>query len=267
MTNAHQRRTALVTGGGTGIGAATAQKLVQDGCRVIIVGRRASVLRQTATSIGAEPYACDITDATQLVGLRQHLQNRFGTLDVLVNAAGVSIVKPFAALAQDEVDQMLQVNLSAPIRLLRELLPVMKLDGLSVVLVSSLGAEQGAENMAVYAAAKAGLTGLTRSLAAEYGPQGARINAVAPGLVRTPMNESDFGGIAQNLKRDVDDIYRAATAMVPLRRAGRAEEIASVCAFLASPQASYMTGQTLCVDGGAGIAGSIVPNIMRLFTQ
>jgi meso-butanediol dehydrogenase/(S,S)-butanediol dehydrogenase/diacetyl reductase len=225
-------RRVLVTGGGTGIGAAIARRLAADGDRVWVMGRRPEPLR----ALGLEAIVGDVTRADD----RAHALAQTGDLDVLVNNAGVG-----GAGWQ----QTLDVNLTAAHELSR-----LASDGLarrsgSIVMISSVAGLVATQGAPGYSVSKAGMLMLTRSLAVSLGRRGVRVNAVCPGWVRTPMADSEMLEIAD----DPETGYRKATAHVPLRRPGTPEEVAAAVAFLASSEASFITAACLTVDGGASV--------------
>jgi meso-butanediol dehydrogenase/(S,S)-butanediol dehydrogenase/diacetyl reductase len=222
---------ALVTGGGSGMGAAIARRLMDEGAHVTVMGRREAPLRAVSDSVVvgdiADPEACD------------RAIEAAGPLDLLVLNAGIG--------GGASWNETMAINLTGPY-----LLAVRAKAGLierrgAIVSIGSTAAFYAGSGATDYNASKAGLVMLTRSLAVELGPHGVRANAVCPGWIRTPMGE----GSMRALDEDVDAAYALVTRHAPLRRAGTPEEIAAVVAFLGSDDAAYVTGAVLMVDGGS----------------
>ena len=242
-------RTVLVTGGGSGIGRATALRLAAEGASVFLAGRTAAKLEQVAKEVqkagGKAAFeAGDVSDDRACRRIADGAAKLGGAIHAVVNCAGTFPSAPFPALKDDEWRQALENNLSAPMRVARASLPHMKQG--AIVFVSSTNAIMGDKlsQCSHYSAAKAGLLGLTRQLAVELAPQ-IRVNAIVPGAVKTPMLEGwneDPAEMAAWLKR-----------FVPLDRIGKPEEMAGTIAFLASDDASYVTGATIVADGGMHI--------------
>ncbi|MER5276199.1 SDR family NAD(P)-dependent oxidoreductase [Streptomyces sp. NPDC002809] len=236
---------ALLTGAGQGIGAATARRLAAEGARVLVTdldGERAAHAAAEIRESGgeAEALACDVTDRTAVEAAVAHAVSVFGGLDVLVNNAYACT--PDAALFEDEPDESwqrdLDVTLSGAYRCARAALPHLVESGRgAIVTIGSVNGEQSFGNHA-YSAAKAGLASLTRTLAGHAGPRGVRVNLVMPGTIRTDA----WAGRDAELSR-VSGLY-------PLGRVGEPEDIAGAVAFLASRDAAWVTGTTLRVDGG-----------------
>ena len=234
---------ALVTGGGSGIGAAVARRFAAEGASVVVMGRRASLLEAVAAETGAAAVA---GDATRLVDVRRAVATaaeRFGGLDVVVNNAGAE---------SDDWDQALAVHVTAPYLVAEEAVPrLLERGGGAIVNVSSVAGLVAGPGGPAYGTSKAALIALTRSLAVRYGPQRIRVNALCPGWVRTPMSEREMDGLAAARGIGREDAFRLVSADLPLRRVAEPEEIAAACLFLASAEASFVTGAVLVVDGGS----------------
>ncbi len=244
-------KVALITGGGTGIGAATARRFAMEGARVVLTGRRREPIEAVAQETLGVAVAGDTTDPAHAAAAVATAIDTFGGLDVVVAGAGIDLGGPAGDVDDDAWRRTLEVNLTGPLVVVRAALPaLLERGGGSIILVSSVNGLASAPRSAAYDASKAGLIGLTRSLAVDYGPRGIRANAVCPGWVVTPMADEDMDGLAAAARITRDDAYARATAQVPLRRAATAEEIAACCLFLASDDAAIVTGTALVADGG-----------------
>ena len=247
-----QGKSALVTGGGTGIGAAIARRFAREGAGVIVTGRRPQPLEQVADEIGGLACPGDSADPDTVRHTVERALQRFGALDVLVaNAGGEgggAVVE-----ADDETWRAgMRANLDAAFVCARECLPAMvAAGGGSIVIVSSVAGVLAGPEMAGYVTAKHGLVGLMRSLAVDYGPKGVRVNALCPGWVRTPMSECEMDTLAETRGIDREQAFALVTRDLPLRRAADPDEIAAVALFLASDEASFVTGAVVLADGGS----------------
>lgn len=238
---------AIVTGASSGIGFGTALKLASTGMAVLGTGRDEDRLAGLAAAAGesgmADRVATLSVDLTADDGPQRIVAaavERWGRIDFLVNNAGIGSPKPLHETDDDTLDHFLGIMLRAPFRLARDVIPHMR-SGSGIVNITSTFAVVGGLRGGAYSAAKGGLTALTTHIAAQYGPQGIRCNAVAPGVTVTPMVE----------KRLDDDRFRKInTEMTPFPRLGRVEDIASTIAFLCSDGGSFINGQTIVVDGG-----------------
>jgi 2-hydroxycyclohexanecarboxyl-CoA dehydrogenase len=230
-------KTAVVTGGASGIGRAVAQRLRDDGFRVAVID-----LSRTDDGTG---QIADVTDRTQVDAAVAAIREGFGPILVLVNAAGVDGFKKFSQMSFEEWSKVIDVNLNGVFHTIQAVLPDMVEAGWGrIVNISSSSTHSGQPFMAHYVAAKSAVNGLTKSLALEYGPSGITVNAVPPGFVDTPMLRSAES--RHLLGGSVEDHI----ARTPVRRVGRPEDIAAACSFFVSEEASYITGQILGVNGG-----------------
>ena len=229
-------KTAVVTGGGSGIGLAVAQRLHADGLDVATIDLRPSDADLSFTA--------DVTDHSQVDAALSAIRTRLGPVTVLVNAAGLDGFKRFANITFEDWQRVVDVNLHGVFHMTQAVLPDMVEAGWGrVVNISSSSTHSGAPYMSHYVAAKSAVNGLTKSLALEYGPSGITVNAVPPGFIDTPMLRS---AEQRGYLGDIDETI----ARTPVRRIGKPEDIAAACAFLISEEAGYITGQILGVNGG-----------------
>ena len=258
-------QTALVTGAGTGIGAAAARRLAADGYGVALVGRRPEPLQETAREIEAGggravTIAADAGDPAQADRAVADTVAALGGLDVLVLAHGVGGSARVGDDTPAAWDDVLRINLTGAFLVARAALPHLEARRGSVVTVASTNAWVAGPGWASYCASKAGLAMLTATIANDYGPRGVRANCVCPGWVRTPMADGDMDEIALRRGTDREGAYLLTSSSTPLRRPAEPAEIAAVIAFLAGPEASYVNGATIPVDGGATVVdGTSVP--------
>lgn len=239
-------RTALVTGGSRGIGAAVARALDAAGARVAIVGRDPVTLETVAATLSHDPLAIqvDLADPDGPAQLADHAWDALGGIDVLVNNAAVATRIPTVELDAAVIDRLYAINVRAPLLLIAALIPPMReRGGGSIINLSSVSGLIGTPRRAAYAATKGAIDAATRSLAIELGPHRIRVNSVAPGVVDTDM-------WAKN--KAVPGVVESIEAQTPLRRWGQPEDIADAVVFLASDGARFITGETLSVDGGMG---------------
>lgn len=240
-------RVALVTGGGSGVGRATAVKLSREGYQVVIVGRDGAKLDETATlAAGIVAIPADMGSETEASRVVQEIEDRFGRLDALVNAHGViGPVKPLEELDENDWLSTIQINLMGPIRTLSAAIPALERAGGAVVNVVSINALQAEPWVAPYGVTKSGLLGFTQYAAMELAGRGVRVNAVLPGWVRSPMSDPFFDELGLAGKKISTNL---------LGRPAEPEEIAEVISFLVGPGASFISGEGIVADGGQRIA-------------
>jgi 3-oxoacyl-[acyl-carrier protein] reductase len=240
-------RVALVTGGARGIGAATARRLHADGARVAVLDLDAAAAAATADQTAGLGLACDVTDAAAVDAAVDQVAAELGRLDILVNNAGVTRDNLLFKMTEDDWDTVLSVHLKGAFLASRAAQKHMVAARHGRIINLSSTSALGNRGQANYSAAKMGLQGFTRTLAVELGPFGITVNAVAPGFIVTEMTDAT----AVRLGLTPAQLQEASAAAVPVRRVGFPDDIANAIAFFASDAASFVTGQTLYVDGGA----------------
>jgi meso-butanediol dehydrogenase / (S,S)-butanediol dehydrogenase / diacetyl reductase len=247
-------KVALISGGGTGIGAATARLFTREGASVVVTGRRPEPIAAVAAETGGVAVSGDISDPAHAAEAVDTAVRAFGGLDIVVANAGIGLGGSAAEVTDEQWTTTIDINLTGPLFLIRAALPrLIERGGGSIVVVSSVSAVVSDNDSVAYATSKAGLLGLVHSVAVDYGPLGIRVNAVLPGWVRTPMADGSMEALAARDGLSLESAYAAATAEAPLRRAGEPEEIAACCLFLAGDEASFVTGASLLADGGATV--------------
>jgi len=244
--NRFKGKTALITGGTTGIGLATAKLFINEGARVIVTGRAAATIKTAQADLGdnAIVVRSDATSLPDMDALAKTVKETFGKLDVLFVNAGYGRFIPFESVTEEVYDEMLNLNAKGPYFIAQKLVPLMP-EGSSVIFTTSMANVKAVAPLSAYSAAKAALRSITRSLASELLPRGIRVNAVSPG----PIESTDILQKVGMPKEAADKAYVEMAQSVPMKRLGRPEEIAKAVAFLAI-DATYTTGIELPVDGG-----------------
>lgn len=243
-------KVAIVTGASRGIGRSIAETFAREGASVVLCGRKQETLEEVARQIGpaAFPVACHVGRADQIDHLVEAALRRFGRIDVLVNNAGTNVgLGPCLGLDDGQFDKMIEINLKSAFRLVQRVAPGMCERGSgSIVNISSISGLRPHIHSLLYSTTKAALIMMTQSYALELGPKGVRVNAIAPGLIETAFSEYYW---KDDARRD-----RALDGQ-PIPRVGQPAEVAEVAVLLASDRGSYITGQTLVVDGGFLLPG------------
>lgn len=241
-------KVAVVTGGNSGIGLATAKRLHDEGARVAISGRSQKTLDEAVKILGKDVLAvkADVAKPADLDKLYEAVAEKFGKIDVLFVNAGVAKFAPLTAVDEAHFDEMFDINTRGAYFTIQKAVPHLN-TGASIILNTSVADEKGIQNGTVYAATKAALRSLARSVAAELVELGIRVNTVAPGPIETPLFERT--GLP---KEAVEEFAKGVLSKVPMKRFGKPEEVAGAVAFLASSDASYITGVEINVDGGMG---------------
>jgi NAD(P)-dependent dehydrogenase (short-subunit alcohol dehydrogenase family) len=239
-------RVAVVTGANSGIGLGIAEALARAGAKVVLVARREDALHEVAAAIGGTSIAADLGDRAEVARVAETAAEPYGEPDILVNAAAVNIRPPLDSLTVEDWDTTMAVNLDAPFLLGQRFGPAMAARGWGrIVNIVSQQAVRAYGNSGAYGAAKAGLAGLTRSQAEAWSRHGVCVNAIAPGIIRTPMTAP--------LAADPDRWARLAERTMSGRN-GEVDDFLGLAVFLAGPASSYITGQTIFVDGGFSVA-------------
>ncbi|NEX46715.1 SDR family NAD(P)-dependent oxidoreductase [Pseudotabrizicola algicola] len=247
-------RTAVVTGAGSGIGRAVAARLAFDGLAVLCADLNESAAAETAAELTRAGYAAravhaDIADEVSVAAMVAQTLEWTGRIDICIANAGAMIEGDLLSLSLEQWNRALEINATGAFLTARAVMPHLLVQGGTLVFTASTVGLAGMKGVAAYSAAKGAVVALTRQLAADYAARGVRVNAVAPGAVRTPLSESQFRARA----RDDDDFeaqLKQVIARYPISRWGTAPEIAEVVLFLATERSSWMTGQIIPVDGG-----------------
>jgi len=243
-----EEKVAVVTGGNSGIGLATAKQFRDEGAHVAISGRSQKTLDEAAKELGKDALVvqADVSKLGDTEKFFSAVEKRFGKIDVLFVNAGVAKFMPVDQVSEEHYDEIFDINAKGAYFTVRRALPYMN-DGASIILNTSVVSHKGFPAASVYSGTKAAMRSFTRTLAAELAARNIRVNAVAPGPIETPIFERS--GLSEEER---DDFAKNAIAAVPLKRFGKPEEVATTVAFLASRDASYITGIELDVDGGMG---------------
>ncbi|SHM52786.1 SDR family oxidoreductase [Chitinophaga sp. CF418] len=241
-----QNKTALITGGNSGIGFATAKEFIQQGAKVIITGRNAAALEEAKQSLGENAFTLlsDASNMEDVFKLQQQVKTIFPSLDVLFINAGIAKLAPFETMTEAQYDETFNINVKSAYFTIQQLLPLFN-DGGSIVLNTSINSHIGMANTTLYAASKGALITLARTLSTELLSRKIRVNAISPGPVRTPLYDK-FGFE----KEQADAVQASIIGQVPMGRFGTPEEIARIVTFFASEDSSFVIGAELIADGG-----------------
>jgi NAD(P)-dependent dehydrogenase (short-subunit alcohol dehydrogenase family) len=248
MNEIVEHRTAIITGGASGIGFAIAKRFVQGGLRVVLIGRDMTRLKLACETLGpsADFAGCDLAILPELPAVVRSIREKAGRIDILVNNAGMHLKKDIADVTDEEFQKVIATNQSAMFALTREVSNVMKEQCSGVILnISSMASRYGIPKVIAYTASKSAIEGMTRAMAVELAQYRIRVNCIAPGFIKTNMS---------SLALDKDpERKKKVLSRTPLGRLGKPDEVAEAAYFLVSPAASYITGVVLPVDGGNSI--------------
>ncbi len=260
-------KTALITGGGTGLGTAITKRFIKDGARVCISGRRREKLEQVAKTLPKGSIAICPGDVTKEADVKRMVEKTLefnGKIDVLVNNAAHDVKGNITDLKPDDWRMVIDIDLTGPFLLMHEVLPIMmKQKNGSIINIASLGGMRCLPVCPAYCTAKAGLIMLTMQAALDYGPYNIRVNAVCPGGIDTELLDEMIIPLSQKLGTNKQGALDYFSKNVPLRRVSKPEEITGICSYLASDDSSFMTGSALLIDGGSAVvdvSGAAVTN-------
>lgn len=237
-------KTAVITGGNSGIGYATAERLKADGATVIITGRSKERVSAAAAELGVVGMVADVGSVAAIGALADEVKAKFGKVDILFVNAGIFEPAPLGSISEEMFDRQMGINFKGAVFTVEKFLPLLN-EGASVINLSSVNAYTGMTNTAIYAASKAAMNSFTRTAATELAPRRIRVNAVNPGPISTPifsktgMSEAQLNGMASAMQE-----------RIPLKRFGEPSDVANLVAFLASDEATFITGGEYNIDGG-----------------
>jgi meso-butanediol dehydrogenase / (S,S)-butanediol dehydrogenase / diacetyl reductase len=259
-------KVALVTGGGTGIGAAITERFVSEGAKVCISGRRREMLEKVAEPLPSGTVEICPGDTSKEADADRMVKTTLsfgGKIDVLVNNAAIIGSGSVTELAPDAWQEVMAVNLTGPFLLMRAAIPHMiEGGGGSIINIASVGGMRCLPHQVGYCTSKAGLIMLTQQAALDYGPQNIRCNAVCPGGIKTAMAEKEFGRFGDMLGIENERFFETISAALPLKRFGDPKEIAGICVYLAGDDSSFTTGSTMLVDAGTSVVDVVGASIM-----
>jgi NAD(P)-dependent dehydrogenase (short-subunit alcohol dehydrogenase family) len=242
------KRVAIVTGGGSGLGYAITEKFIAAGIHTVIVGRDEQKLSNAKEKLGelCYPVVCDVSDLESIPGLVKDIIKRFGQVDILVNNAGINMKKEFAEVTDEEFQKVITTNLCSVFAISREVVKqmLMQKSG-SIINISSMAAQYGLPKVIAYSASKTAIDGMTRAMAVELSPKGIRINAIAPGFIVTAMTDAALNADPERKEK--------VFGRTPMGYMGQPSDIGDAALFLTSDAAKYITGVILPVDGGNSI--------------
>jgi meso-butanediol dehydrogenase/(S,S)-butanediol dehydrogenase/diacetyl reductase len=258
-------KVALVTGGGTGIGAAIAERFVADGAKVCITGRRKEKLEKVAKSLPSGAVTICSGDVSREEDAERMVETAVkfgGKLDVLVNNAGTNEPAPVAELDPQVWQKVIGINLTGPYLLMKAAIPhMLKGGGGSIINIASLGGMRCLPGMPAYCSSKAGLIMLSQQVALDYGRHNIRCNAVCPGGVTTDMTKENFGQFGKMLGIDTDTFLKQIASEIPLHRFADPPEVGGLCSYLASDDSSFVTGAVIIIDGGSAVVDVVGASI------
>ena len=246
MGNKLEGKIAVITGGNSGIGLATAKRFVSDGAYVFITGRRQNELDATVSQIGKNVTGIqgDVSNLTDLDRLYNTVKDQKGHLDILFANAGIGEFAPLGEISEAHFDKIFGINVKGVLFSVQKALPLFQ-DGGSIILNASIAASKGMEALSVYSATKAAVRSFARTWTIDLKHRKIRVNAISPGPIDTPI----FNGLNQS-KEEIEQLKKSLITSVPMGRMGSPDEVAKVVSFLASDESSFVTGIDLCVDGG-----------------
>ena len=242
------KKTAIVTGGGSGLGFAIAEKFIQNGITTIIVGRDKEKLENAKTQLGdlCHSMVCDINNLSSIPAFVNDIIKQFGHIDILVNNAGINMKKDFTEVTDEEFQSIITTNLCSVFAMSREVVRHMLTKGSgNIINISSMAAQYGLPKVIAYSASKTAIDGMTRAMAVELSPKGIRVNAIAPGFIYSAMTDAALNNDPERKTK--------VFGRTPMGHMGQASDIGDAALFLASDTAKYITGIVLPVDGGNSI--------------
>ncbi|PWA06725.1 SDR family oxidoreductase [Flavobacterium laiguense] len=247
MSNKLKGKIAVITGGNSGIGYATAKELVAEGATVVITGRNEVAVKKTAAELNVIGIVSDQSHLVAIDQLVKQVESTVGKVDILFINAGIAAFIPIESVTEDHFDSIMNINFKGAFFTLQKFIPILN-EGAAVTFLSSLNATTGMANSSVYAASKASLNSLVRAASIELADRQIRVNSVSPGPINTPifgklgLDEESVNGLAQTMQN-----------AIPLKRFGTVEQVAKIVAFLSSDDAAYTTGSDYPIDGGLGV--------------